>query len=118
MTAGMTAGMTGPPLPEAGPAALRDAAALVLRDYEAFLAAGPGPGGHEDGKAFAAFHASARAALAHLEHLFKLGRSLASPDAGLAEAEEDARLLTRTRAAIAEGASHDEDEDDDGTDSA
>jgi len=94
------------------PEELRRAVRVVVADYEAFLARAPAPGGHEDAKAFAAFHAAARAALGHLEHLLKLIRSLAPPDPGSDEAEEDARLLTRARARIAEGNDHDSDEDD------
>jgi len=44
---------------------------LILDDYQAFLAGGP-HAQDEGAKAFAARHAAARAALAHLEQLLKL----------------------------------------------
>ncbi|MFT8246322.1 hypothetical protein [Roseomonas sp. BN140053] len=96
-------------LPDTSLAELQQAAQRVVQDYDAFLSAGPGPGGHEDAKAFAAFHAAARAALAHLEHLVKLARSITPGDA--AGAGESAQLLAQVRAEIAEREAHDDDGD-------
>ena len=94
-------------LPPAALAELERAARRVVEDYEAFLAAGPAPGSHGDAKAFTAYHAAGRAALAHLEQLLRLGR------ASVAEAalsEDPSVLLARARAAIAGEPDHDEDE--------
>lgn len=72
----------------------------IARDYAAFVAQTASQAHHEDAKQFAAHHAAARSALAHLEHLLKLQASLSgkgdSPD--LAEAQT---LLIEARQAIA-----------------
>jgi len=92
-----------PPIfgPELGRVAQR-----VVRDYEAFVTAGPPAAGPEDPKAFASWHAAAKTALAHLEQLLKLLRTAASPDAAEGEAE---RLLSRARSEIEEAQDDDED---------
>jgi hypothetical protein len=68
----------------------------VVADYEAFVARGPAPGTHEDPKAFAAHHAAARAALAHIEHLMKLHRGGPEPGA----ADETGALIAEARRSI------------------
>ena len=85
---------------------LGGAMGTVAADYVAFLATGPGPGAHEDAKAFAGHHAAARTALAHLEHLIKLVRA-ASPGA---DVPDTASLVEAARAGIA--ATEDEPHDD------
>nr|WP_245215930.1 hypothetical protein [Pararoseomonas baculiformis] len=75
---------------------MRRAIRKVVADYEAFVARGPAPGTHEDPKAFTAHHAAARAALAHLEHLMKLNRGSAEPEA----AAETGTLLAEARRSI------------------
>ncbi|MFC0407873.1 hypothetical protein [Roseomonas elaeocarpi] len=87
--------------PELGRVAQR-----VVRDYEAFVAAGPPTAGPEDAKAFASWHAAAKTALAHLEQLLKLLRTAASPDPVVDEAE---RLLSQARSEIEEAGDDDED---------
>ncbi|SUE43611.1 hypothetical protein [Roseomonas gilardii] len=90
------------------PEDLRAAVRRVVADYGAFVTREPMPGAHEDPKSFAARHAAAKTALAHLEHLLKLARaSLAAAPAG----EDIQTLLTQARAEIAA-----EGEDDDGHD--
>ncbi len=72
---------------------LADTVAEVAADYLGFLRAGRGEE-MEDAKAFAARHAAAKAALAHLEQLIKLAAScdaeaaerLCGSEASLAEA--------------------------------
>lgn len=90
------------------PEELRAAIRRVVADYGAFVAREPIPGAHEDPKGFAAHHAAAKSALAHLEQLLKLARaSLAAAPAG----DDVQALLTQARAEIAA-----EGEDDDGHD--
>ncbi len=68
-----------PTLDEAQVAA---AARGILDDYQRFLASAPADGEAGDSKAFAARHAAARSALAHLDQLMKLaGESLEEEDA-------------------------------------
>lgn len=75
--------------------------ALVLKDYHTFLARAQSGDTPADPKDFAARHAAARGALAHLEHLFKL----AGPD-DTAAGEARQALLEAARAELgaAEGA--------------
>lgn len=87
-----------------------DTAALrVAEDYGAFVSRGPAPGMHDDAKAFAAHHAAAKSALAHLEHLLKLARAAGAGDeAGVAQADT---VLQRVRGAmLAEPAEDDSDD--------
>ena len=71
----------------------------VTADYVAFLR-GPRAAEPEDAKAFAARHAAAKAALAHLEALIKLA---AECDAAAAERMDSCeRLLRETRREIGE----------------
>ncbi|MXP63705.1 hypothetical protein E0493_10135 [Roseomonas sp. M0104] len=80
---------------------LQPAIRRVVEDYNTFVAHGPAPGTHDDAKAFAAHHAAAKAALAHLEHLLKLARATGAgeEESGLAQA---AALLRQARGALAE----------------
>ncbi|MDJ0386728.1 hypothetical protein QMO56_01265 [Roseomonas sp. E05] len=93
---------------------LQPAIRHVIEDYNAFVARGPAPGAHDDAKAFAAHHAAAKAALAHLEHLLKLARAAGAgeDETGLARA---AALLRQARGALAaESPTEEECEADDG----
>ena len=76
---------------------LRAAMDVVAEAYFRFLHDGPEPGTGDDTKAFAAHHAACRAALAHLEHLAKLARSLGEPDSGI---EEVTTFLIEARQAL------------------
>jgi len=76
---------------------LRAAMVVVTEDYLRFLHDGPEPGTGDDTKAFAAHHAACRAALAHLEHLAKLARSMGEPDSGI---EEVTTFLIEARQAL------------------
>jgi hypothetical protein len=80
---------------------------LILDDYQAFLAGGPHA--QEDGatKAFAARHAAARAALAHLEQLLKL-----AGDDPPGEAVTES--ITKWRALMPPEAKEEPEADDDG----
>jgi hypothetical protein len=82
-------------------------ARLILADYQAFLA--NGPHAPEDGatKAFAARHAAARGALAHLEQLLKLAGEDQQP-------KLIAESLTEWRALMPPQAQEDTEADDDG----
>ena len=74
-----------------GDADLPAAARLILQDYQDFVA---GPADDAESKLFAARHAAARAALAHLEQVLKL-----ASDAGTAEeAREVAASIAEWRA--------------------
>ncbi|EME67922.1 hypothetical protein H261_21009 [Paramagnetospirillum caucaseum] len=76
-------------------ATLPDHVAAALAGYEDFTAAAP----PADAKGFAAWHAAAKAALAHADLLIKLARWAE----GSAEPDEDAgmeRLLAGARAAL------------------
>ena len=74
-----------------GDADLPAAARLILRDYQDFVADAADDG---ESKIFAARHAAARAALAHLEQVLKL-----ASDAGTAEeAREVAASIAEWRA--------------------
>ena len=87
-----------------------DTAALrVAEDYGAFVSRGPAPGMHDDAKAFAAHHAAAKSALAHLEHLLKLARAAGAGDeAGVTQADT---VLQQVRGAmLAEPAEDDADD--------
>lgn len=87
----------------------------IARDYAAFVAQTASQAHHEDAKQFAAHHAAARAALAHLEHLLKLQASASGREGGgdLAEAQT---LLIEARQAIAllPAPQHMAEEDEDG----
>ncbi|EHM03336.1 hypothetical protein HMPREF9946_00298 [Acetobacteraceae bacterium AT-5844] len=97
-------------IPSALVAELEAAAMRVAEDYGAFIARGPAPGTHDDAKAFAAHHAAAKSALAHLEHVLKLTRAagIGEEVAGVAHANA---LLAQARGALAGEA---EEEEDDG----
>jgi len=93
---------------------LQPAIRRVVEDYNAFVARGPAPGMHDDAKAFAAHHAAAKSALAHLEHLLKLARAAGAgeEETGFAQA---AALLRQARGALAaEPLSEEECDADDG----
>jgi hypothetical protein len=92
-------------------AELETAAMRVAEDYGAFIARGPAPGTHDDAKAFAAHHAAAKSALAHLEQVLKIARAAGAGEdmAGVAQANA---LLLQARGALSEG---EEDDGDDGT---
>jgi hypothetical protein len=72
----------------------------IARDYRAFVAQAANHAHHEDAKQFAAHHAAARTALAHLEHLLKLQASASGKDGG-ADLIEAQSLLIEARQAIA-----------------
>lgn len=95
---------------------LRCAIRHVVDDYNAFVVRGPVPGTHDDAKAFAAHHAAAKSALAHLEHLMKLARAACAggEEQSMARA---AALLRQARGALAETSLEAEEEGDidDGT---
>jgi len=76
---------------------LRSAMEVVAESYLAFARCGPEPGTGDDAKAFAAHHAACKAALAHLEALLKLARSMGAEPA---EAEEARIILVEAREAI------------------
>jgi hypothetical protein len=89
---------------------LRAAMEVVAEEYFRFLQGGPDPGTGDDTKAFTAHHAACRAALAHLEYLLKLARTMGDPDAGV---EEATTFLIEAREALAafdEEAIHGEEE--------
>jgi pyrroloquinoline quinone (PQQ) biosynthesis protein C len=70
---------------------------VVTESYLDFLSCGPEPGTGDDAKAFAAHHAACKGALAHLDALLKLARSMgAAPD----EAEEAQVILLEAREAL------------------
>jgi len=93
------------------PDALRPAIQRVVEDYNAFVDRGPAPGGHDDAKAFAAHHAAAKAALAHLEHLLKLARAGGAAEVGGVDDAE--AVLRQVRAAMAASPEDEEAEADD-----
>ncbi|MBO1075755.1 hypothetical protein [Roseomonas marmotae] len=102
-------------IPPALAAELEAAVMRVVEDYGAFIARGPAPGMHDDAKAFAAHHAAAKSALAHLEHLLKLARAAGAGEevAGIAQAHA---LLRQARGALAvEPREDEEDGADDGS---
>ncbi|MBC9207316.1 hypothetical protein IBL26_10750 [Roseomonas aerophila] len=98
-------------IPPALAAELETAAMRVAEDYGAFIARGPAPGTHDDAKAFAAHHAAAKSALAHLEQVLKIARAAGAGDemAGVAQANA---LLLQARGALSEV---EEDDGDDGS---
>ena len=100
-------------IPPALAVELESAAMRVVEDYGAFIARGPAPGTHDDAKAFAAHHAAAKSALAHLEHLLKLARAAGAGEdvAGVIQAQA---LLQQARGAMSAEAQEDEDDDADG----
>jgi hypothetical protein len=71
--------------------------ALIMEDYEGFLATHPGEGEAEEPKAFAARHTAARTALAHLEQLFKVMQEQPGQPDG--DAGQAALLLARAEMA-------------------
>lgn len=98
-------------IPPALAAELETAAMRVAEDYGAFIARGPAPGTHDDAKAFAAHHAAAKSALAHLEQVLKIARAAGAGEemAGVAQANA---LLLQARGALSEV---EEDDGDDGS---
>lgn len=72
------------------------AQALVMRDYNAFIAKGS-PEPHDDPKIFATWHTSARTALGHLEQLMKL-----HTNAGGEPSTEATALLAQAISALGE----------------
>ncbi|KAA2214360.1 hypothetical protein [Teichococcus oryzae] len=99
---------------DVAPEALQRAIRRVVEDYDAFLGRGPAPGTHDDAKAFAAHHAAAKSALAHLEHLLKLARGqgdAAAEQAGIAQAAD---LLRQARGALAAAPDDEEEGEGDG----
>jgi hypothetical protein len=78
---------------------LRSAMDVVAESYLGFLRCGPEPGTGDDAKAFVAHHAACKAALAHLEALLKLGRSMGVAPA---EAEEARIMVVEAREALAQ----------------
>ncbi len=97
-------------IPPALAAELESAVMRVAEDYGAFVSRGPAPGTHDDAKAFAAHHAAAKSALAHLEHLMKIARA-AGAGGGAAVLEEAQAMLLQARGMI--GAEAVEDDEDD-----
>lgn len=85
----------------------------VVDDYAAFVERGPGPGMHDDAKAFAAHHAACKSALAHLEHLLKLLRAAKAP-AESDETQAAAALLTEARGALSATQDEEEIDEDEG----
>jgi hypothetical protein len=102
-------------IPPALAAELDSAAMRVVEDYGAFIARGPAPGTHDDAKAFAAHHAAAKSALAHLEHLLKLARAAGAGKEVTGVAQAHALLLQARGAMSAEAREDEEDGADDGT---
>lgn len=101
-----------PPIPEAD----RDEAARLIWDgYLNFLIGGPAPGEEAEPKAFANRHAAGKAALAHLDQLYKVAGGPASND-DAAAGDALAGHLGAARAGIAslEGEGADTDDDDAG----
>lgn len=98
-------------IPPALAAELESAVMRVAEDYGAFVSRGPAPGTHDDAKAFAAHHAAAKSALAHLEHLLKIARA-AAPNGDAAVVDEAQAMLLQARGMI--GAEPAEDDEDDG----
>jgi hypothetical protein len=78
---------------------LRSATDVVAQSYLGFLRLGPEPGTGDDAKAFTAHHAACRAALAHLEQLFKIAKLIGAPSG---EADEAATIIVEARTAIAQ----------------
>ncbi|BDG73739.1 hypothetical protein [Roseomonas fluvialis] len=79
---------------------------VVTESYLDFLSCGPEHGTGDDARAFVAYHAACKAALAHLEALVKLARGMgAAPP----EAEEAQVLILEAREAL----SHFQEEDPD-----
>jgi hypothetical protein len=100
-----------PPIPEAD----RDEAArLILSEYFDFLLGGPPPGEGADPKAFAGRHGAAKAALSHLEQLFKTAGGGTDEEAGAAETVGGQLDAARAAMASLEGEGADTDGDGDG----
>jgi hypothetical protein len=78
---------------------LRSAMDLVAESYLGFVRCGPEPGTGDDAKAFAAHHGACKAALAHLDALVKLARTMGSAPA---EAEEAAIMVIEAREALSQ----------------
>jgi hypothetical protein len=78
---------------------LRSAMDVVAESYLGFVRCGPEPGTGDDAKAFAAHHAACKAAIAHLDALMKLARSMGAEPA---EAEDPRVMLVEAREAIAQ----------------
>jgi hypothetical protein len=78
---------------------LRSAMDLVAESYLGFVRCGPEPGTGDDAKAFTAHHAACKAALAHLDALVKLARTMGSAPA---EAEEAAIMVIEAREALSQ----------------
>ncbi|MCQ4159774.1 hypothetical protein NON00_07515 [Roseomonas sp. GC11] len=97
------------------PEDLQPAIRRVIADYTAFVGRAPEPGAHDDAKAFAAHHAAAKSALAHLEHLLKLARAQGAGGEEQGAAEASA-LLQQARGALSRAPEEDEEdsEPDDG----
>jgi hypothetical protein len=91
--------VTGRRVPVLRDAEMGSTAEAVLRGYMDFARLGPEPGAADPAKAFAAHHAACKAALAHLDALVKVLRSL---DATASEVEEPHSMLVEARAAIAQ----------------
>jgi hypothetical protein len=72
---------------------------IVAESYLGFLHCGPEPGTGDDAKAFLAHHAACKSALAHLDALAKLARSMGSAPA---EAEEARVMVVEAREALAQ----------------
>lgn len=89
---------------------LRRAMDVVAESYLDFLGCGPEPGTGDDAKAFAAHHAACKTALAHLDALVKLARSMG---AAPAEAEEAQVMLLEAREALSQFDEEDQDASED-----
>lgn len=76
---------------------LRSAMDVVAESYLGFVRCGPEAGTGDDAKAFAAHHAACKAAIAHLDSLMKLARSMG---AASAEAEEARCMVVEAREAL------------------
>jgi hypothetical protein len=70
---------------------------VVTESYFDFLSCGPEHGTGDDPRAFVAYHAACKAALAHLDTLAKLARTMASAPE---EAEEAQVLILEAREAL------------------
>lgn len=98
-----------PPIPEAD----RDEAARIIWDgYINFLLGGPAPGEEPDPKLFAGRHAAGKAALSHLDQLYKVTGGAAGEEA----ARESGGDLGAARAQIASLEGEEADTDDDAGD--
>lgn len=97
--------------PTGGHVKLSDAVAEVTADYLGFLRASR-TNEPEDAKAFAARHAAAKAALAHIEQILKLAAG--SEEEAAERLTESETLLTQARQQMGQDKTTEEGQDDHG----